>query len=104
MKSDASEFRIVLKDNPDLTEEFSQLRAGDKEVELTIKVQVSAIDENELTGFIEGAMLEKAPERKDRPHNAVELLNGGPAPGAPPTSNTVTEIEQSEISPAELLV
>ena len=102
MKSDASEFRIVLKDNAELAEEFSQLKPGDNEVEIRIRVQINNLDENEIAGMIDGARLEKAPDRKETPHNAVEII-GGEVGGPPAASDSVTNIEQSEISPAALI-
>lgn len=98
MKSETSEFRIVLKDNPGLTEEFSGLRAGDKDVELLIKVQVNNVDEFEISGTIDGAGLESAAREKEPAHNAVAVIGAKESP--PPGS---TEVEKSEINMADML-
>lgn len=106
MKSDSSEFRLVLKDNPELSEEFMNLKAGDKDVDILIRVQIVGNDEIECTGFIKGARIEKAPKEKKVSHNTVEVLGGsgegqpgdtGSAPG------TASNIAQTNISPAALI-
>ena len=99
MKSDSSEVRIVVKDNPTVAAELSQLTAGDQGVELLIKIDVIASDDSEMTGFVKGVRLESAETKEIVTHNAVELLESestGP-------KQAVNDMSISELNPAELL-
>lgn len=107
MKSDSSEFRLVLKDNPELSEEFMDLKAGDKDVDILIRIQVNGNDEHEISGFITGARIEKAPKDKKVAHNTVEVLGGSgegqPTDNTASAPGTATNIAQTNISPAALI-
>lgn len=89
----------MLKNNPEVAAELSQLTAGDQGVELMIRVDVIAIDDQELTGFVKGVRLESAETKEIVAHNAVELLDGGKTP----VKQAVGDMNISELNPAELL-